>query len=1389
MQPAFLLILSCLLVLAHLPAHADTPPDPIPDALKPWMGWVLKDHLEQGCTRVWDTADRHRCTWPTRLDLEADDQGARFAMTLERETEGDQFLPGDADRWPQTVTLDGQPVLVIERNGRPVVVLPAGLHTLEGHIPWSRLPETLPILVDVGLLALQVRGEPVRIPQIDDRGRLWLRPHPPQITVEPPRDHLQVRVYRRLIEDTPFQVDTILNLEVAGQAREVILPRVLLPDTQPLKVSAPFPVRLETDGRLRAQIQPGRWQIQILARKSEPVEDLPLPLLPEPTGQNARPSMPADEIWSYQAAPSLRMVKIEGAETIDPRQAGVPDDWRGLPTYRIPAGTTLRLVTEQRGEADPPPDQLTLERDLWLDFDGSGFTLRDRLTGTVVRSARLMVREEIELGRVAINGEDQYLTHLPDDSRPGLEIREGRLELVADSRLSPEERHNLPASGWLVTPSQVDTTLHLPPAWRLLAAQGPDRVSGAWLAQWTLLDLFLVLVISIAFARLYGWPVGGLALITLALTYQEFEAPRTLWLHLLAAAALYRYFPGAWLVRGYRSIVLVALVLVALVFSVQQFSQALYPALPGPFGGLVQWMEAYEPAMVKPAPETRDLADRAVPQESPVAEGAARAPRSLREEDQLTQERRERLQKSVITDLAVQTGPGIPDWRWSSVQLDWSGPVSADQRLHLYLLPDWLVRLLQALGAVLVWVLLAIALRQRPVPSRPDHAPESRSNDRTRPATNMTAVIVAGLALSTGGLWPDTTARAAEAFPPPELLRELKAHLLKAPDCAPRCAALARMELMVNADELQLILSYHAHQASAVPLPLDPAGLHIYQVSLNETTHRPALYRDQGQLWLRIPEGRHSVRIEGNLAAAQDSLSLPLIPRPGLIQIQAQGWEVSGIEEGQATGNSLLIRRIRTADQQAEMLPSLAPNPVPGFVRVERTLVLAEEWRVLTRVERLSQADAPLAVTIPLLSGEHVTSAGVAVDETGSQVRVYFSPQAGLIQWHSTLERTDRLELVSPGAGAAYHEIWRLQASPLWHVEPAGIPPIHQFQPGGHWLPEWRPWPGEQVVLTIERPVGIEGRTLTIERSQLTLKPAGQLTQAALRLDIRSSQGGERSIGLPGGALVTGITLDGRSQPVKQLADRVILPVHPGLQSAEIHWRNDRAISNRFVTPDIDLGQASTNHTVRVELPVNRWLLAVGGPFGIGPAVRFWGAVVVLAGLALALALARRRWPLPDIPLTAAGFFLLGLGFLPTGAAAGLLAVLVWFLALSLRARRPIETIETHPVWRYNLEQAGLILLSIIAVSSLLAAVQMGLLGLPDMFVRGYAGAGRTLQWYADRVEAVPAGAWVVSLPLWVYRGLMLAWALWLAWAVLRWIPWGWRIMVRDGFLRKAARS
>jgi hypothetical protein len=127
------------------------------------------------------------------------------------------------------------------------------------------------------------------------------------------------------------------------------------------------------------------------------------------------------------------------------------------------------------------------------------------------------------------------------------------------------------------------------------------------------------------------------------------------------------------------------------------------------------------------------------------------------------------------------------------------------------------------------------------------------------------------------------------------------------------------------------------------------------------------------------------------------------------------------------------------------------------------------------------------------------------------------------------------------------------------------------------------------------------------------------------------------------------------------------------------------------------------------------------------------------------------------------------------------LVIVGWLVALGARARLPAET-EVH---RFQLVQIGLGVLTVIALYLLVIAVQQGLLGLPEMQITGNGSSAYDLRWYQDRAGAVLPGAWALSVPLIVYRLLMLAWALWLAFAVLRWLRWGWGCYSTNGVWKK----
>ena len=70
------------------------------------------------------------------------------------------------------------------------------------------------------------------------------------------------------------------------------------------------------------------------------------------------------------------------------------------------------------------------------------------------------------------------------------------------------------------------------------------------------------------------------------------------------------------------------------------------------------------------------------------------------------------------------------------------------------------------------------------------------------------------------------------------------------------------------------------------------------------------------------------------------------------------------------------------------------------------------------------------------------------------------------------------------------------------------------------------------------------------------------------------------------------------------------------------------------------------------------------------------------------------------------------------------------------------------------------------------------------MQIEGNGSSAYLLNWYLDRVSEQYPRATIISVPLFVYRALMMTWALWLAYSLLKWIAWAWDAVSRGGLWR-----
>lgn len=1309
----------------------------VPEPLAPWQGWVMDGEAQVACPGLNGENDRVLCLWPGTLHLVADQAQGRFRQKVTLFADGFVGLPGDTTLRPHTVTADGASIPVTLADGRPRVYLGAGTHSLSGRFSWTRRPHAISVPPATASVALTVDGGVVEAPYLDGDHRLWMN-RPRQTPRE--NDQLSVEAARLFADVLPATVTTRLTLSVSGGKRRETLEGILLADTSPVSLSSDLPARMGEDGSLEVDVKPGKWTVTVTAV----YDDILSTLAPfeAPFGP---------EVWVFRRSSSMRLVSLEGLKQVDPHMTRLPEAWKRFPAYLAKKDDVLGVTEVRRGQGKGA-SRLTLDREVWLDFDGGGATVRDRISGEL--NARRFVSlpdGPFQPGRIRLDGRDRMVADSGRD-RFGVEVQKGAVALDAVSRMGRDTSPMALPVGWNLAFDRTSMVVHLPVGWGILAVAGAAVESGrVFLDAWSLLDFFLILVVGVAAFKLWGPIWGCLFVPGLALVWQEPFSPGLLWPAVLVTTALMRLavqgdgrLAGLWGrgVRGLHGAVLVSLVAVSLVFASQQLRQALYPQLELRHGGTYRGAGMETDGAARPmesAMESMMQMDEVVSRSSLAKTEKRARPRMVLPPD----------------EGETQTGPALPAWRWMRVAAV-TGPAAESHSVTLHLVPPSLRR---GLHVVRVAVLLLLLLRVAPVPPGGFFRRQGAQ-----------ALLLLGVCLC---LLP--RGASADAFPPAPLLDELRSRLTEPPPCAPFCSALSRAELTLpqkESDPARLVLQVDAQAHVAVPLPSGDGSWRIASVADKRGRKRELLKVD-GETWVRVTPGIHTVVLNAEGGGGEWTFRFPLAP--GTVRVKGtKGWQVSGLTDTlQVDG---VIRVTRMAADGDTGKPLTGKGRLFSWFRVQRRMEFGLEWRVVTTVTRNGGdlSGPPVVMSLDLLAGEEIRTDLKGVKRTGDSVSVTFPSGVTRRRWESVLPPGTPLALKAPDSGRVV-EAWTLHLDPIWHLAWKGIAPTGGTDRKGM---VWLPRRGETVNLSVSRFAGAVGRTLTVDRARVTLRPGRGETRMELEAGIRASKGAEVAVTSRFNPNVKEVTVSGEPVPVPEEGGALTVPVDPGESEVRVSWRASDTkgfslfsllVPRKTAMPDLSLGRSTSNIDLIMHLSRDRWILWTQGPV-LGPAVLMWSivALVILAGALLGR--------VPFSPLSGTEWALLGLGLVTRSLPAVVMAA-GWFFALEVRRRkRPSKRLV------FNGMQLGLVAWGVLVVLVLFEAVRAGLLGIPDMQVSGNGSTAILLRWTVDRVAGAFPEPAVWTLPVWSFRLVMLAWSLWLALKVVGWGRWAAGSLGEGGF-------
>jgi hypothetical protein len=1319
-----------------------------PDPFDWWSDWVSERHNDLYCPWQMSEPAARVCIWPGSLDMELRDKGLRFTYSVEVFRDSAMVaLPGSVKHWPMAVTTGGKKARVIDKSNSPYVKLESGVHELTGEFRWNSRPGSIAVPASIALVSISESGQKTT----PDRrnGQVVLSQNKAPAKAEK-RNSISVDVFRKLIDGVPMILDTQLVLSVSGSPREIRLGQLAWDGTEVANFNSPLPAKIEDNGDIRIQVIPGKHTVSIRSL----IKDSPdLLVSPYKTTKN----WPEFEYVSFQGDSNVRQAKITGAPSVDTSQTPIPNDWRDLPTYRLDSDAVLGIVTEYRGDHSPAENQLTVKRNLWLDFEGGALTGLESVTGSMHRDWRVNASPDTSIGRAKVSGRPVLVTE--HNGTQGVEIRSPSINLSAVTRVASPTLFS--ATGWNEKADSFSAVLHTPPGWRVLHASGVDGVSGTWVSLWDLWDIFLLLIVAAATKKLLGIKVAVLSVVTMIVCYHEQGMPVGGYPVLLLLLGLLSVASGRIKSIG-ASVSLVAcgiLVLGLVDYSVSTFRLAIYPSLErsavGKYDQSRNQKRPGSPEAVYLEEMQSDSMEGAVlnsvsKMASPMAAtqvSGAMEPKAKPKYDAY----------NLGENDKVQTGPGAPAWTWKSITLRSSSPVPADTEISVSYSSPFLTSLWRILSVFLAAVyagilMAAIFARVKKSPAADDaQSPEPPTQSAIAPVLAIVFTVLIGAPMD----------GVAGEYPPKYLLDELDSRLVEAPECMPHCASLDNGVIEITKTELSV--SFDAYSAADVVLLL-PTSREGWQVSeivvdgAREVTSR----RQQDHLAMLLTEGHHKVSVKGSIKGDSASVSIP-VPIHNITSA-GDDWLVSGVVDGRVPSRTISLRA-RDRVQQ-EKTDTLTPAPVTPFFIVHREFHLGTQWQMTTTVNRLAPQSGPVSLEVPLLSFERPLSG--AIDFKDGNANLQFSGRQARISWESALSPMDALQLTA-ASSEFYLETWRLYPSALWHAEYTGIPAVKESSGASSLQPHWRPWPGEQLDIAFSRPEGVEGPTHTVEAAELVYQAGSAIQQSTLTLQILASLGQDYVIKLPEGAKVISVQRNGLGLNIPD-GNKVKVALQPGKQQIVVGFEQTGLDGWVSTTPQVTLPGGASNITIDYRLAGDRWPLYLSGP-AIGPAMLFWGVFcVIVIGAFILAALSSRLGMVMPIGLT--GWLLLGIG-LSTINSYGVLIVAILFFMLAYRGVMDTSALTR---FRFNVWQSIIAAWIVISVVCLVSAIPMGLLSTPNMIVTGNGSGSHFYSFFQDRsVATLFPEATVISVPMFAYRVAMLVWSLWLANRLMAWASWGWK--------------
>lgn len=591
------------------------------------------------------------------------------------------------------------------------------------------------------------------------------------------------------------------------------------------------------------------------------------------------------------------------------------------------------------------------------------------------------------------------------------------------------------------------------------------------------------------------------------------------------------------------------------------------------------------------------------------------------------------------------------------------------------------------------------------------------------------------------------------------------------------CAQYQRVLIDASGKDIEVQFEIHALSKSFIALPALAGGQWVAKSS----EARLARLKD-GSTGYWVDAG--VTKFSFGIAPLSSDVLLNFTKAPKHVSKSTKGWLVVYPEQGLV--NSIQIKKdvkTDTASPAAKDGQGIGPKfEAPLFMDIQRHFSFDANGAEITSVfTRLSPVDKPSSTTHSLFVGEKLLTES-AQNSSNKTMKIEFAAGERQSTIRSRWDYKGGIELAA-SIVPDRRETWMVSA---WNKAPlsfVGVDPVSTSE--NALASTFLPKPGEKLSIKPEMIVPVDGAQVAIDSSSLRQTTGTVRVEHAWAIRARSTIASPLEVKVPENWKLEKAGNNGvQTSPTKK-GDGYVLDLMPGTNSIDLSFSEERKTAGIERAPKLAISAATANIIWKMSVPNDEWVLFTWGPL-MGPAVLIWGVLIAMVILSFALSKMVKSEFAPNFGGWIA--LLVPLSVLSPWSA---LVVVAFVIAMDFKRARSGEVKDAA----WNGFQFLLMLLGVLSSFILMSGVYSGLLGVPNMMVVGNGSNANLLNWYSDRsMHEASVGmsahfdAGAVLAPIWVWRIIMLGWAIWIAATVAKRIPKMWAVLTLGGFWRRSEK-